>query len=381
MSKLIREALDHARKISRTVRQGFDDRLQPNGLPYDSRASGTFFNDAERTKAEKKIHNEDKPIYKSLKVILKTQIGIFIDKYIARNKVTHTELKAMIRTFNELFFAKMLRILSIICISHRDKFFDLTRAVDEKKEAAVALWDELSREYVYYKTHGVMNTDLHREFIKKLLTHPLIANEINFFLAYHFNNATAVVEILNKGETIEFQNTSFEMLPHSMRKQLKTDDVSQTAGVRTIIPGDLLESGLHIKSKFGSDSMNQGVHFQKKGSTKTLDNPPTPGNEVDKKLLMTDIRQTIPSRSKNSQNQQRNHDDSDLISFITDAEIAEHKRKVQFLKEKGTSNAHEKNSNSIPKFLLDDVMSKGFYNYSDNGTYRQGNSDIHDILF
>lgn len=373
--------MDNARKISRTVRQGFDDKIQPNGRQQDPRASGTFFNDDERTKAEKKIHNEDKPIYKSLKVILKTQVGIFIDKYVSRNKVQHPDLKAMVRTFNELFFSKMLRILSIICISHRDKFFELVRATDEKKEVAMAFWDELSREYVYYKTHGVMNTDLHRDFIKKLLTHPLISNELNFFLAYQFNNADAVVEILNKGEPTDFQNNSFELLPNSMRKQLKNDDKSQTGVARSIVPGNLTESGVNIKSKFGSDSMNQDLYFPMKGSTRTMNVNPTLKNEVDQKLLLTDVRQTVPALGKTSQAQQRNRDDSDLISFITDAEIAEHKRKVQFLKEKVDNNDIDKSSNTIPKSLLDEITSRGFYNYSENGTYRHENSDMHDILF
>jgi len=316
-----------------------------------------------------------------MKVILKTQVGIFIDKYVLRNKVQNPDLKAMVKTFNELFFSKMLCIFSVICISHRDKFFDLVRVSDEKKEIAIALWDQLSREFVYYKTHGVMNVDLHRDFIKKLLAHPLIADELNFFLAYHFNNADTIIEILNKGEPTDFQHTAVALLPQSMRNQFATYEKSHTIIRRSVVPVNLTESGIHNRSKFGSDSMNQGLHFVTKGSTKTLNVNLTQEHEHDKKLLMTDVRQTIPTLGMISQAQPCSRDDSDLISFITDAGITDNKRKVQFVKNKDIPIISDKGISKIPKSLIEEITSKGFYDYSDNGTNHYNNSEIRDILF
>ncbi len=353
--------------------------VSPKKSPTSNKQSRLFFGANERSPGDKAQNAENRPIFNSLKILLKTQVAAIVDRYVSKHKPQANDQKTMIKTFNEIFYAKLYRILSVICTARRSKFFELIRFNEEKQESIRELWEELSKTFEYLKSHRVMNVDIHRDFVKRLTSHEIIYDEMEFFLAYHFNNTEAVLEILNDGEKSEDFRKSVEILPDGMRKEaqkIRIDPLSQTAPIGKSQTNEIY----NIHSKYPLKGLTKTM-----GDGKSQERPEgqyrRPSLSLAEEQTGQVVRRTVPAPGKSSMAQERAHNDSDLISFITDAEIAEHKRKVQFLKDK-QQGKESLTSNKASRSEVSDNVSKGLYQYSDhNSEKRDDLNDFERFLF
>lgn len=132
----------------------------------------------------KKNENE---LQKYLKSFLKGELKQIVDNFVKINKVNDPHLAERAKAFQEIFNTKFSKLFGVVFKLNRGKFMELIRVNNRTINAATELWNEASAKYEFFKSHGVLNSELLKGFVKSFLKHSLIQKEIQFFMMYHFD--------------------------------------------------------------------------------------------------------------------------------------------------------------------------------------------------
>lgn len=162
-----------------------------------------------------KKRNESE-LQKSLRSFLKGELKKIVDNFVKMNKVNDSNLKERAKVFLEIFQTKFSKLFGVIFKLNRQKFLDLLRVNSKTSAEANKLWSDVSIKYEYFKTHGVLNSDLLRNFVKLFLTNGLIRKEIQFFMMYHFDlvhdfDTSKLIEEMGNLEIKENEIKSFAL--------------------------------------------------------------------------------------------------------------------------------------------------------------------------
>lgn len=133
-----------------------------------------------------KKRNESE-LQKYIKSFLKAELKSIVDNFVKMNKVNDPHLKEKANTFFEIFHIKFTKLFSVIFKLNKQKFLELIRVSSKTNFEANKLWGDVSTKYEYFKTHGVLNSDILKNFVRMFLSNLLIQKEIQFFMMYHFD--------------------------------------------------------------------------------------------------------------------------------------------------------------------------------------------------
>lgn len=223
-SELKSDILDRAKKISRMARNLFEDK---KGFePGDEKVFDEYIKDSEKISKKK---NETE-LQKYLKLFLKAELKSIVDNFVKLNNVNDPNLKEKAKAFFEIFHIKFTKIFSVIFKLNRQKFLELIRVNSKTSFDASKLWSDVSIKYEYFKTHGVLNSELLKNFVKMFLTNALIQKEIQFFMMYHFDmihdfdTSKLIVQIENyvnqPFEDTEFFDLNSKSFPNDQSKSI-----------------------------------------------------------------------------------------------------------------------------------------------------------------
>lgn len=132
----------------------------------------------------KKNENE---LQRYIKSFLKGELKQIVDNFVKINKVNDAHLGERAKAFLDIFNTKFSKLFGVVFKLNRGKFMELIRVNNRTANSATELWNEASTKYEFFKSHGVLNSELLKGFVKNFLKHPLIQKEIQFFMMYHFD--------------------------------------------------------------------------------------------------------------------------------------------------------------------------------------------------
>ena len=145
-----------------------------------------------------------------LKGLLRAELKQLVDNFVKANRVNDAQLGPKAKAFLEIFNTKFAKLLGVVFALNKLKFLELLRANSRTAAEANALWSDVSAKYSYFKTHGVMNSDLLRAFVRAFLSDPLVLKEVQFFMMYHFDvvHDFDVSRFMQELEAVEFHSRS-----------------------------------------------------------------------------------------------------------------------------------------------------------------------------
>ena len=166
----------------------------------------TSYDDKMQKRFSKSINNNKTSLNKQLKECLKIELKNFINNYIIKKNIQEKNIEAMKQTFYELFYSKLLKVLAMIYLFKKDKFFQLVR-LDIKNEESIKLYKELEATYKYYnENRKEITNEIIRSFILMLIEFKNIKEEMEFFMDYHFGNRDEVDKLINLEDSLFFSN-------------------------------------------------------------------------------------------------------------------------------------------------------------------------------
>ena len=144
---------------------------------------------------ESKHHSETTQLNKTLKDTLKFHIQKYIDCFCLNNNVKIKDIDVLKQTCFEMFYAKALRVLSMIFTGNKDKFFELIRVQPEKDQHATVFWNEITMIYNDYQEHEEKLTyhDMNA-FTVWLLDFNHMRKDIDYLLTYQFSLTEDAIE-------------------------------------------------------------------------------------------------------------------------------------------------------------------------------------------
>ena len=120
-----------------------------------------------------------------------------------RQKQKNTE-KALKQTFYELFYSKLLKILAMIYLQKKDKFFQLVR-IDQKNAKNSDFYKELEATYKYYnENRKEITLEVVRSFVLMIIEFESIREEMEFFMDYHFGEREEVRRLIELEDSMFF---------------------------------------------------------------------------------------------------------------------------------------------------------------------------------
>lgn len=131
----------------------------------------------------------------------KRHILTYINEFCKKHEIISSDVEVLKQTCFEMFYAKALKILSMIFTDNKDKFFELTRTEPNKDDSALAFWKDISAMYYEYRANeDILDLGDIDAFINRLLGYHHIKKEIDFLLAYQFNLSSHLENLIKEVE-------------------------------------------------------------------------------------------------------------------------------------------------------------------------------------
>ena len=126
-------------------------------------------------------------LQKMIRGFLKSELKTSINNFVRDNKVKDKKLDEKIKAFFDIFHSKFSKLIGSIFKMNKAQFLELARENIRNSAEAKTLWTECSTKYEYFKSHGVLNSELLKAFIQLFLSSELIRKEMHFFMMYRFD--------------------------------------------------------------------------------------------------------------------------------------------------------------------------------------------------
>ena len=135
----------------------------------------------------------DRTLQNLIKAELKTYVNKLVANFVKSNHISIEDLNYRTQSANKQVHNKLFYIITSIFINDRSKFFGLMRKDMEKDEDTLQFWDSLQNEYDGLKDLDSSSPAIAKDFLNKLFENEIIAEEIMFFLNFHFRNDQDIV--------------------------------------------------------------------------------------------------------------------------------------------------------------------------------------------
>lgn len=181
--KINKNYIDHNEKIS----------IQQKALPQNNPSSKTILSNVSgEDLMVKKFDSTSKvnvdSLQQALRLALRSHIEIYISEFCGRHDIKDNDLEVLQQTCQEMFYAKALKILTMVFENNKQKFFELIRADISGDNQAFLFWRDLWDLYYDYRVKedpvNFHDVDI---FINRLLHFQYIKRELDFLLTFQFN--------------------------------------------------------------------------------------------------------------------------------------------------------------------------------------------------
>lgn len=175
--------LDYIEDLSNSRINRKKSRSERDTIVFHKPKHQTFNNTAD--KLSKVYENEYDDLNDSLKLSLKSLIKDYIYNFCEDGSIKIEGLEVLQQTCEEMFYAKALKILTMLLQNDKLKFFELLRADPAKNTQTLFFWREMTGLYYEYKINeDILNyTDI-ETFVQKILCFSPIKKELDFLLGY-----------------------------------------------------------------------------------------------------------------------------------------------------------------------------------------------------
>ncbi len=143
---------------------------------------------------------KNNPLHHRLKDILKDTVRSFIFEYVRQNEVQMEHITAIVETYFDLFYSKVLKVMSMIILSQKRKYFDLVRRVRIDKDSFL-FWDQICQSYKSLARKKAPLKKALVKFVENIVYFDLIADEMIFLLNYQFKLKEHLDELINPNDS------------------------------------------------------------------------------------------------------------------------------------------------------------------------------------
>lgn len=158
----------------------------------DEEQDSVYFSDRDLIKTFKdKMKVGENELQKDIRRIMTRHLQEYIVKFNDKNNTAEIGTGKRQQIFDKLY-RKLYNLNAVIFYEDKDKYLELLR-VGPKHEAALALWEDMNKQYKYMNTLAETDEDLVKEFLDSWLNHDLVESNALFFLEYEYQVPNPIV--------------------------------------------------------------------------------------------------------------------------------------------------------------------------------------------
>lgn len=206
MDNVFKEGLDDRKVQTKSV--GFvmnnqESKAKNNTLETNRHGSiGSQIEEAIKERYRSKYDSESQELNSIIKESLKHLLQIFIDEFCETFGVQDPNLEVVKQSCFEMFYSKILKIMSMLFVDNKNKFFELLRVDPLTNKRAFLFWQNMTEIYDSFRVNSDKLTENEiNEFVKDFIDFNHIRDKLVFLLRYQFNLKEEVKEIMKQNDS------------------------------------------------------------------------------------------------------------------------------------------------------------------------------------